>query len=243
MAVMDVFTFSTGERFSETFRRLFTTVAAQANQGLVDRLLGKDRDLVVHADKLQAMTKLAQEGHYEEAVKAFYALPASLKKERMALVLRMQAAANLSPEENEKAVTEFEKAYPGDPALALFSIDVAFNKKDYTGALSAIARLDARVRDPFLQVFRANVFIEQKKYAEAKKAAQSAIDAEPDLADPYWSLVTVSLATKDHAETARLLDVVEKSLHLQIGDLTQLPDYAEFVKSPAYKAWMEKRAG
>ncbi|MGA9522072.1 MAG: hypothetical protein WBV82_11435 [Myxococcaceae bacterium] len=243
IVVTDVFTFSNGERFSETLRRAFATAAGQANQGILERLLGKERDYVVHAEKIKALAAMVQEGRFEESMKAFDALPASLRKDRTLLVLRMQAAANLSPEVSEAAVTDFEQAYPGDPALMLFSIDVHFNRKAFDAALAAVEQLDARVKDPYLHVLRSGVYIGQKKYELAKKGCLKSMEEEPDLADVYWSLVTVSLAAKDHSETARVLDLIEKRFNLQIGDLTAEPDYVEFVKSAAYKKWMKKRAG
>jgi hypothetical protein len=40
----------------------------------------------------------------------------------------------------------------------------------------------------------------------------------------------------------RLLTRLEKRHGWEIGDLEGVPDYAEFVKSKEYRAWMQARA-
>jgi len=57
----------------------------------------------------------------------------------------------------------------------------------------------------------------------------------------YWRLVDVSLHQKDFAETARLLNLLADRFQMQIKDLTTVPSYAEFVRSPEYKDWLESR--
>ena len=52
----------------------------------------------------------------------------------------------------------------------------------------------------------------------------------------------MSLATKEYADTARLLTLIETKLGLRISDLTKLPTYAGFVKSPECAAWMKSHA-
>ncbi|MGA9520913.1 MAG: hypothetical protein WBV82_05585 [Myxococcaceae bacterium] len=242
VVVTDIYTFSNGERITETVRRSYSTFAAQADTGFFGKLLGKERDFVVNAEKVQALTKSMKEGRFEDVLKAYDALPDSLKKERTFLLFRMQAAANLTPELHELAVAEFERAYPGDPALTLATIDLYFGRKEFDRALATIDRLDARVKDPYLEVLRAGSYVEQGKYDVAKKRCRQAMAEEPELMDLYWSLVTVSLAAKDHAETARVLEQIEERFNWDVGDLTGEPEYAEFVKSGAYKAWMKRRA-
>jgi hypothetical protein len=64
---------------------------------------------------------------------------------------------------------------------------------------------------------------------------------EPAEQDSYWNAVTVAILAKNNEEIGNYLTLIEKELHLQIGDLTQIPFYADFVKSGGYAKWLESR--
>ena len=46
---------------------------------------------------------------------------------------------------------------------------------------------------------------------------------------------------KDFGEVTRLLDRIDASFEIEFYDLTQIPEYAEYVKSPEYEKWLESR--
>lgn len=77
--------------------------------------------------------------------------------------------------------------------------------------------------------------------AEAKVSAQQALAGKPGLLEAYWSLVGISLQTKDHAETARLLALLEGEHGVALGDLSSQSEYAEFVRSDAGRKWQKER--
>jgi hypothetical protein len=60
---------------------------------------------------------------------------------------------------------------------------------------------------------------------------------EPDLAPAYDSRITVSLSEKNHNDTLRWLRQYVEKCGVEMEDLTKLPDYADFVKSPKHGEW------
>ena len=67
--------------------------------------------------------------------------------------------------------------------------------------------------------------------------ASDAAQREPTLVAAYWSLISVALARKDYAETARLLTRI-RGMGVQLADLTTIPEYAGFVDSIEYRKWL-----
>ena len=161
------------------------------------------------------------------------------------LLARVVCAAGLIEEDPEgygQAMEDFRDAFPNDPAMDLVALDRWFLKKQFADYRRGLDRVKhALGGDPYLDVLQAASYWEEGKPDEAKKAARRAIKAEPDLAPAYWTLVTISLRTRQFKETVHWLNEIEKRLQIKIGDLTTNEDYREFVKSPEYKEWMATR--
>ena len=122
-------------------------------------------------------------------------------------------------------------------------IDGATQNGDLDGALAGVDQLDKSVGgDPYLDLMRANLLVEKKDYAKARQHLAKLETWNSQLVDTQWVYVAISLAEKNHDETARLLNKVADEFGIEIQDLTAIPEYAEFVKSPQYEAWMKSRA-
>jgi predicted Zn-dependent protease len=168
-------------------------------------------------------------------------LPDSAKKDKSFLLIRFFAASALGEKQYDDAIQAFRQFHPGDPCLDLLGLDNLFIHKKYTKARSAINRIDEAIGgDPYLNVARANSYLGEKRYPEAIQFARKAIEEEKDLPNSYWTLVTVSLRTKDFAETTRLLGVLQNELGIRLGDLTGIPEYSDYVKSSEHAQWLKQ---
>ncbi|MFP2927738.1 tetratricopeptide repeat protein [Pyxidicoccus sp. 3LG] len=242
--VVDLYPYVTGELISETLRRSYIAAAADANQGLVDRLMGKEQTYLKNLPKVQAMRAALQAGKNEEVIRIYGQLPASFKVDKIALLLRLQAAAAMSVEGEPyaQAISDFEKALPNDPSLELVSFDGYLLRKDHAGAVRAMDRLDRRVRDPYLSVLRGNVMLDKGDTAEARRHYAAAVAAEPTLLVAHWSLAGLALQTKQYKELGERLDALEATGQVELNDLEGVAEYEGFVKSPEYKTWKKRRA-
>jgi tetratricopeptide (TPR) repeat protein len=242
VVIADFYPYITGEPFSETMRRMYLQAAKEAGYNLVDKLMGKEQDFLKNASKLQEMQRQVQEKKFAEVVKTFDALPASLRQNKPFLLLRLTSASQLDEAAYQKAIQDFEQAYPNDPSLDLISIDGHMMRKDYATVMKMIDRLDQRVKDPYLQYLRGSVMLDKGDRKAALGHFKAALAGEPTLALAHWVLIGLSLQDKQFKDTARYLDAIERDTSVELGDLEEVEQYEGFVKSPEYKAWKKKRA-
>ncbi|WP_163997141.1 hypothetical protein [Pyxidicoccus caerfyrddinensis] len=242
--VVDIYPYVAGEFLSETLRRAYLAVAAEANQGLVDRLMGKEQTYLKNLPRMQAMQQAFQAGKYEEALSIYDQFPASFKNYKSVLLLRLQSAAALSVqgEAYAQAIADYEKALPNDPSVELVAFDGYLLRKDHAGAIRVLDRLDRRVRDPYLSVLRGNVMLDKGDTAEARRHYEAAITAEPTLLVGHWSLAGLALQEKQYKELGERLDAIEATGLVHLNDLEGTANYEGFVKSPEYKVWKKRRA-
>jgi len=235
----DIYVLFAGELLSQTYRRVVVQLLGQGGAGEANRLKGPDRDLLHSLATLERISAARQKGDLKEARRLFAELPEGMRGEKAFLLLRVQ----LTPREDEAeylaALEAFRSRYPEDAGVDLLSIDFFALKKDYAKALEAIGRVEKAVGgDPSLLVQRANVHVLRGANAEARQAARQALEQEPTLLGAYWALVAVSLKEKAFKETLEHLKAIDQKFAVQFADLTAVPEYAEFVKSPQYQEWL-----
>jgi predicted Zn-dependent protease len=165
-----------------------------------------------------------------------------LKTSRVAHRIRLNIARTVGTEEYRQALEEFERDLPQDPAHMFLRVERCVLTKDREKGLAAIDTLERTVKgDALLDVLRAQLYLATQDPTEARTCAVRATEAEPTLDRAWWMAISVTLAQKDHAATATLLTGAEKALGIRIGDLDKTPLYAEFVRSPEYRTWIDSR--
>ncbi len=238
----DIYVFLSAERMTETLRVFWRTVAAEVSKTFIDRLFKPADPLVKSIRSIAEMRAMIKDGQYEKAIEIYETLPEKVQNEKIFNLIRMQAAIQVSDEAYASSIDDYRQRFPGDAALDFLLIDGYFFKKDYEKMLECIDRTSEHVGgDAWLLSMRAQALAYLERFEQAREVANDAIRLEPDLQDAYWRAITVSLMAKDFDETVKLLNMVEQDLGLELADLTEIPDYAEFVDSPQYKTWMESR--
>lgn len=241
MKVSDVYIFTSGEWLSETIRRLYLQSAAEASQGLLDKLKGKEQVFLKNLPTLTGMQKALAAKDNAKVLELYKSLPEQLKKEKLFLTMRVQAALPVDEKEYIQAIDDFRAAFANDPASDLMAIDGFFLSKKYDLAIAAIERLNKTIGgDAYLGFLRGRAYAVWGKAEESKAALAEAVKMEPSLVDPYWLLVEHALAEKKHDETARWLTAIERDTGTIIDDLNKVPVYGDFVKSKAYKKWLAR---
>ncbi|MEW4567365.1 hypothetical protein AB1L88_05805 [Tautonia sp. JC769] len=239
---VDVFPYAVGESIAQSTRHFYLSAVAEAQRSLLDRLTGKEQVLITHMPTLLQMNENLRTGQYEAVLNAYRGLPESLQRDRLFLVPRYTAAAEVDENEYEAALADFRKYYPDDPSADLLMIDAHFLQKDFDAALASIDRLDRSIGgDAYLDVLRSSIHIERKDFDTAREAISRAIDAEPSLIAAYWALLGLTLTQEDYDETARMLDLIAETFGMEFTDLTQVPEYAGFVASPQYAEWIARQ--
>jgi hypothetical protein len=175
----------------------------------------------------------------KEALALIRGMRPETKKQKVVFLMRLRAAQQVDAKEFTTAIDEYRMLYPKDSGLDLLSIGYYTIKKDFGRALECVDRLETALGgDPYLDVTRAGINDIQGKYEDSRRLARRAIEKEPTLVPAYLELLGVSLMEKNHDDTLAMLKEIDRKLHLQMNDLTKIPDYAGFVKSPQYKGWL-----
>lgn len=241
--VVDIFALATGEPISETMRRPYLAWAAHLQKGFLEKLVTREAEVVKCLPQTRRMQELGLAGDDAGALKILCALPPSLQAEKHILFQRLAFASKVGGQDYVDAMSEIEKALPGDPCLDLVLIDLHCEKKRYEKALEAADRLAKRVGgDPYLDSLKASICWTAQRPEQAKLHAQKAVQDEPTLEDPYWTLALVSIHEKAFEETARLLTLLETEHGVALADLRTVKEYEAFVQSPAFTKWEQERA-
>jgi tetratricopeptide (TPR) repeat protein len=234
--VVDIFIFLSGEWLSETMRRAFLPVVAHEK-----RAGGAHSAFIDNLPKISELSTAVRQGNHARVLAIYETLPPEVQKDRNVMLMYYQAASKAGDAEYAKALSAIQKAFPNDPALDLLLFDDYFLKKNYDGALAAIARVRRALGgDAYLDFLEGNIYYSKGDHQGAKVRLNRAIATEPDLADPYWTLITISLEQRQWNETARLLDLVEQKARVELQDVGSVAEYAEFAKSKAYQTWKQR---
>ncbi|HEV7923422.1 MAG TPA: hypothetical protein VGR02_21775 [Thermoanaerobaculia bacterium] len=234
----DIYIYTNAELLSETMRRLFFFTLAQDPSAL-QRLTGRKNPFLEHLEDYKQMMEKVRAGDGRGAEELYKRLPEETKKQKSVMLAHVFASSKLGDDEAYmKAMDEMRHLFPHDGGVDLMSIDAFILRKKWSEALAAIDRVDAAVGgDPYLDVFRSNILLRSGDLKKAHDFSLRAGVREPTLAAAFWAQVNVSLARADYAETARLLTHLRDRLHVELADLTTLPDYQGFVASPEYERW------
>jgi hypothetical protein len=239
--VVDIFIFLSGEWLSETIRRGFLPVVAHEKRGALDRMTGAQSAYIESLPRITELSTAMRDGDHARVLAIYRALPPEVQKDRNVMMMYYQAASKAGDAEYARALDAIKKAFPKDPALDLLLFDDYFLKKQYDGALAALGRVRRALGgDAYLDFLEGNIFYARGDHAAAKVRLNRAIAAEPDLAEPYWTLITISLEQRAHDETARLLDRVEAGARVELQDVGNVAEYAEFARSKAYAQWKQR---
>jgi tetratricopeptide (TPR) repeat protein len=236
--VVDVFIYLSGEWLSDTMRRAFMTVLAHEKG---DGMSSAHRAYIASLPRIAELSTAMRNNEHARVLAIYTTLPAEVQKERNVMLVYYQAASKSGDAEYARALDAIQKAFPKDPALDLLLFDDYFLKKNYDGALAAIARVRRALGgDAYLDFLEGNVHYAKGDHTAAKTRLERAIHTERDLAEPYWTLITISIEQRAWDETARLLERVELDARVELQDVAQVAEYAEFVKSKAYQTWKQR---
>lgn len=238
----DIHIFLSAEDLSTTFRRFYVVMVAEQNRSLLEKLSGKTAVYAEHMDEIQSMNAAVQNGQPAAALATYNTLPDELKADKFVLLGRYRAAAEIGNEECSQAVRDFRQHHPDDACVDFLSIDLYATTGEFDKGLECIDRVDESVGgDPYLNVLRAGTLGLANRLEEALEAGKAAIEAEPNMIQAYWKTLEVALRIKDFKEVTRLLNQLAANFEMEFEDLTQIPEYAEYVKSPEYQEWLKSK--
>lgn len=237
---VDLYVFLSGETFGNTVRRLTLLSVPQDDRSFFQKLTGTEKTISKNQVQMMKIIQGSQQKQFQAVLNAYDQLPSNLKKEKALMVMRILSAFHVDEAAYVKALEEFQTEHPGDASADLAGIDLYFLKKEYDKMDRSLKRLESAVgADGHLSMLRAVAFSQQGKLPEARKELQSAISIEPQLEQPHWTLVEISLAEKNFDLVNDTLKKLANKFGYNEFDFSGNELYAEYVKSEQHHQFRE----
>jgi predicted Zn-dependent protease len=113
------------------------------------------------------------------------------------------------------------------------------NRNRFELALLAIDAIDKHVDgDPYLDAIRATVYLQMNKHDVARKKADAAVAAVPDVVQVHAIAAAVSVQQHDFDGAVKVLDTMEEKFGKTLGpDPADDDAWKAFFGSDEYHAW------
>lgn len=159
-AICDVYMYASGDMFSSTLREiLLTMIKESGKKDLISRIMGSkemDEKNYEHLQTMKLAMQASKEGNLEQAKSLYASIPDELKKKKFFALMNVMMSANDSSEVYMAAIDNYKNLFPDDASVDLISLDGYFLKNDNKSLQEAVDRLDKKVHDPYLDLYRAN---------------------------------------------------------------------------------------
>jgi hypothetical protein len=198
--VADVYIYVSGETLSETLGNTFKSIFQKSADPEQKKLTG--------FEDIKEIKELMNKGKNTAAKKMCDGLPEYLKKTKMVLLLNILVCSNLTADEYNAAIKDFQEKFPNEPNMNLLMIDGYYLQKDYTKMLAAVNALDAQIdKDPLLDYYRYSSYtwLEDKK--NSLLYLRRLVKNMPDFQKGYIELITLDLKNKDKREADSLIAI------------------------------------
>lgn len=243
MRAIDIYYHTVGAWQSESLRLTVAALVASRATAGISPLRVEEIALLRNGDRMARMETLFEEGRAEEALAAYHALPKLLQRRPTLLELRLKYAQVLGGREYDEAVEAVETQVTDARVRAFMLLDIYGGMGRTEEAIEQVRQIDRSIGgDPYLWVMQGNLRHQAGETEAARDCYRRAAEKEPESPYAYYALLGLSLEEGDHAETARLLTTLEQQVGLELSDLSQLPDYRDFIASDEYRQWDESRS-
>lgn len=192
----DVYVYITAEEMS-------TTLA-----DLIDVSLAGSNNTDVMSDELKTLLKLKtlkQKNDLDGIINLYESLDNDYKKNRGFQVIYISACQKKDQEKYKEALESYAALYPNATNSYFLLLDLYFLNKQYDKAHSSVNKLDSLVGgDPFLDFYRANIYLAMEDNANAKLYYDKVFQVYPTLAYVIKNVIILHMndGEKDIAKEA-----------------------------------------
>jgi len=241
--IVDWAPLSGGELYSEVIGRM-ARILTEPAPGLIQNLLGMQQIDQATLKRMKAIAEMRRKGDLRGAFQEMEKLPAEIADSRVILVQR----ASLASEANDdnayrKVLARLEKLHGNDPAAAFMLLDHYFYAKDLNKCLQAIATIESRVGvDGMTQMLRSNIYMSSGMHKEAITHASKAIDIEPEMSDPYFTLAQSHVMLGQFGEAIEIYSTLQADFGYEFSkeNFAQDATFTKFIASSQFKKWQSQ---
>ena len=247
--IVDVYLFSTGEYLSETMSRLVEPLLLKDDSFLSQlsdvssKMFGEKKRYIEDVQKLPLIRKSIANGEFENAYEMYNSLDEKVRLEKACQLISLHIVGNLNDSLLLKHLQIYKETFPDDPSLDLMLIDYYFLQKKYTEALDCVTSFEKiSTSDGYLQYLKSVIYYEISDTVKFLQYSKLAIEYEPWLTEPYYTLITFNLEKKDFPEVVDLMKSFEKNAGMIYTEESMKSDdlFNEFLKSLEYLDWKKE---
>lgn len=236
--VIDIYTYSSGEPLSRSMRRNYVLALSMYGRGSKQQAQATMQAM----NNFQQAIKLYRLGRPQQALALWAKLPERMRKDKNGQLLRLRITSQMGNETYRKALDEFSKLFPGDPAFRLMSIDVHILARQWDQLLATLDWLDRRVGgDPMLDGFRVDALLGKNDLAGARKVADRLNRVAPDEFFVLIADLQVTVAEKNYARAVKVLQRMADKTGLEPADLDSGNRWQALRDSAPYKKWRSEQ--
>ena len=213
--IADLYIYLSGETLAETMRNLYNSVIEKSN--------GSDQQKLKGIEEVGDIRKLMQRGKNAEAKRRYDVLPAYLKNSKTIMLLNVLVCSNLTNEEYNEAINQYNEKFPGEQNMNLMMIDGYFLQKDYVKMLAAVNALDAQInKDPLLDFYRYVSYKLLEDKENARLYLNRLVKNKPEFQKGLLELITVELDRKNKPVADSLVAIYRKKTKFNQEELNDL---------------------
>ncbi len=239
--IVDIYSYLTGEYASQTFQRLYLTIAkdlfSSAKTAELPDISMKEML------KMVSIKQLVDQGNYQSARQGMNKLKAETKKEKMFRLFELIIAGNSGDKAYLEALTRYHRDYPNDPSVYMTSVDYLVLRKEFGAAQAAIDKLDELVGgDSFLDLLRGSTYYQQGDFKNAVAKYRAFTSSYSSVIAGWDGLLSAYVDLNQFGDAVTALDGMLDNFFF-IGRKTladsmeEEPFYTQLVKSKAFKDW------
>lgn len=241
--IVDWAPLSSGELYSEVVGRM-ARILTEPSPGLIQTLLGMQQIDQATLKRMKTIAEMRRKGDLRSALQEMEKLPAEIADSRVVLVQRASLASEMNDDDAyRKMLARLEKLHGNDPAAAFMLLDHYFYAKDLNKCLQAIASIESRVGvDGMTQMLRSNIYASSGMHKEAITHASKAIDIEPDMSDPYFTLAQSHVVLGQFAEAIEIYSTLQADFGYEFSkdNFAQDATFTKFIASSQFKKWLRE---
>ena len=233
IVIEDFYSYLEAELFSQGIRRLYII-------NLASEVEDFDHPIAEALPVISEVAMLADGGKQKEAFEKIMALPKSVLKQKIVLLIMLTLGNDLGKESLEVAAKKFKELYPDDPLINLKMMEFSFLARDTAQILNYIGKVQSQIGyDPYLQMLKATV-IKDKQAAEAKKLLYASLEKEPENDEFYWVLFDLLIQEKEYDKTIEWFGKMKEQFDENPADYLIYDGYQDFYKSTPYLSWVKE---
>lgn len=231
--VIDLYEYLDGEFASRTIHRLI----AADNRDPLFQLLNVSNRAAEAKEKLYEASGLIIQGEFAKADYILNEVQEPYRSMRQIEALRLIVRRGVNGENiYRKALSRFLKKYGKEPGVEVALIEQALNFGQLGEVLQLTDALDSLVKDPYLNLMRAQAYYQNNQDSLAQHFIESVVAYDSTFVLPYRISLLVALHQNEHAlalEQLRQLAALNDRW-LSLNDILQDPMAAPFKVSSEY---------